>query len=265
MQLSLSKKEKENKVIAGVSTAIICALLLLLLLFVGFKSVDKPEEGEDSGVMVQMGDPNEGGPDNSPMNERQVPVSPQSSEENILTSNQQEAVAVRQPTSPVRNPSQTTQPEQERPRQLDQDAQNAMRDALNARQSRGQGGGQNPGTQGSNDGQGTSTTGGSGGTGTSGSGTGFELGTGLGDRGITYAPIINSRCENAKSGIIKFKVIVSANGNVSIGSQIPERGTTIVDECIRKEALEALKKVKLTPSAAGSESTEGIISVIIKS
>lgn len=266
MQLSLSKKEKENRVIAGVSTAVICALLLLLLLFVSFKTVEK-DEGSESGVMVQMGDPNEGGPDDSPQNQRMVPVSPQTpqAEENLFTSNQDEAVNVRQPnqTRPTPTTPTTTQPVPEQQRQIDQQAQEMMRAAANARQSRGQGGGENPGTQGAPDGSGSSPTGGSGGSGSSGTGNGFELGTGLGGRTISYAPVLKSRCENAKTGTVTFDVIVHANGEVTLESTTPSRGTTVTDECLKKEAIEALKKVRLNPLEPGSPSVKGIIKVKI--
>ena len=261
-----SKSEKEDKVKASISTGLITMLLLLFLIFVAFKAAEV-EESSDSGVMVQLGEPNQGGPDNTPATERVVAVKPQSSEptENTMTTNQDDAVNIdNTKPKPKPNNTQQTDPTPEPPK-IETALEKAMREAREGRESRGQGDGTEKGTQGQPDGTGTSPTGGNTGTGTSGAGEGFQLGKGFGSRGIGYAPSIRSSCIDAKGGKIIFKVEVAPSGTVIqvFNPNTGERGSNVTSSCLMREALDLVKQVKLTP-IPGGVSTIGEIVINIR-
>jgi len=267
MDITLSKEEKKNQIKAGISTGVITLLLLLLLMLLGFKAVEI-QDTSDSGVMVQLGEPNKGGPDNSPATERVVPVSPQSSEptENTMTTDQDDAVNIdtKPKTKPNKQTTTQTDPTPEPPK-IESALEKAMREAREGKESRGQGDGTDKGTQGQLDGTGTSTTGGNTGTGSSGTGEGFQLGKGFGTRGIGYAPSIRSSCIDAKGGKIIFKVEVAPSGTVIqvYNPNTGERGSNVSSPCLMREALDLVKQVRLTP-IPGGENTIGEIVINIR-
>jgi outer membrane biosynthesis protein TonB len=250
MDMVLSNEEKKNQKIAGVLTALITALVLLLLIILTFSSKALLDIGDD-GVMVQMGDPNMGGPDNTPQTEQLVPVKPQvvESSDNTMTTNQDDGVVIDESDKkkPNRQTQQQTQQEtQTEPEQKVETAlEKAMREAREAQQnSKGQGDGTQTGTQGEPDGKGTSPTGG--GTGTVGTGSGnFELGSGFGDRRLSYAPNMVSKCTGAKGGVVVLRIEVLPNGTI-ISAKGGERGTTVFDDCLMKEAEQMALRVRLS-------------------
>ncbi|MCK9480860.1 MAG: hypothetical protein M0R38_03740 [Bacteroidia bacterium] len=274
MQVFSSKNEKEDKVKAGFFTGIMTLLLILLLIFAGFRNAlnEDSEEG-GGGVEVQMGDPNHGGPDNSPASERVVPVQPQQIEpDDNFTTNQNDGVTLNNKKDKPRQ-TQTTPQTQEQPKQPEPQISNDLDNLFkSSKDSKGQGNGQNTGTQGNPDGKGNSPTGGSGGGGDgvgsgsgSGTGDGFKLGQGFGNRRISFAPTIRSACTNAKGGRVVFKVEVAPNGTVVnvLNPTTGERGTNVSDPCLMAEAVALVKKVKLS-SSNENMNTIGEITITIK-
>lgn len=283
MRIFSSKNEKEDKVKAGFFTGIVSLLIIILLIFAGFRNVlDEEAGGGGGGVEVQMGDPNQGGPDNSPASERTVPVSSKyvEPEENFAT-HQNDGVALNNKQDKTsQTQTQTTPQNQEVPvpeKTISNDLDNLFK---TTKDSKGQGNGKNQGTQGDPNGKGNSPVGGNGGDGTgtgsgsgdgpgngpgTGPGDGFKLGHGFGTRKISYAPTIRSACTNAKGGRVVFKVEVAPNGTVTavMNPSTGERGTNVSDPCLMAEAVALVKKVKLS-SSNDNMNTIGEITITIK-
>jgi hypothetical protein len=248
MPIIVSIEEKKNQRIAALLTAVITAMVLLLLIFLTFKSQMLLDMGDD-GVMVQMGDPNMGGPDNTPQTEQLVPVKPQVQEsaDNTVTTNQDDGVVIDESDKKKNKQTEKTPDKQPEPQKVESDIERLKREALEnleRNKSQGQGDGKNTGTQGEPDGKGTSPTGG--GTGTVGTGSGnFELGSGFGNRGLGFVPDLVSKCTGAKGGAVVLNIVALPNGTI-ISADIDLRGTTVFDECLKKEAVEMALKVRLT-------------------
>ncbi|MCO6495692.1 MAG: hypothetical protein J5I91_08450 [Bacteroidetes bacterium] len=270
MRIFSSKNEKEDKVKAGFFTGMVSLLIILLLIFAGFRNAIVDEESGGGGVEIQMGDPNQGGPDKSPASERMVPISTKPSEpEADFTTNQNDGVALNNKKDKSHQ-TQTSEETQDVPEpKISNDLENLFK---TTKDSKGQGKGNTAGTQGDANGKGNSPEGGTGGDGLgpnngsgSGPGDGFKLGQGFGNRKISYAPTVRSACTNAKGGRVVFKVEVAPNGSVInvLNSSTGERGTNVSDPCLMREAVALVKKVRLSASK-DNMNTIGEITITIK-
>lgn len=264
MELSYTPEEKKNQRIAAALTAVISFLFLLLLIFLGFSISTWVEEGAEDGVMVQMGDPDAGGPDVNPsQTERIVPVEPDKSESSdpTVTTNQEEAVNIEQPDKPKNNTNQPVKeptPDPVKEPTIDSELQRLLEETRQKQNNQSSGDGTKPGPKGEKDADGTDPDGG--GSGTVGVGQGdFELGSGFGSRGLGSVPQLKSSCLGAKGGRVVLKIRVAPDGTI-VSASAGQRGTSVSDPCLTKEAEKMALKVKLTP-VAGSQYMEGMLTI----
>ena len=75
-------------------------------------------------------------------------------------------------------------------------------------------------------------------------GTG-TVGGGLGDRGVASKPTIKDNSQDR--GIVVIEICVDGSGNVT-SAKYTQKGSTSVSDKLRKNAIEAAKKFKFTPS-----------------
>jgi hypothetical protein len=263
---SISPQEKKNKVKAAIATTIITLLVFLMLLFITMK-LDELLLGEDGGVEVQMGNPNEGGDDQTPQNQRVVPVQPQRQEsiQEELATNQTDGVNINQtekpkpkpnPTNPTPTENKPTEPE----KKINDDLQRMMDNAKNSKGS----GGNSSGNKGEEDGKGNNPDGGDGANGKTGSGQSmgnFKI-DGFSNRGFSQIPSDKSKCVNAKGGIVVLDIEVDAAGRV-IDAKAGARGTTTFEQCLYDEAVELAKKVRLD-ARPGSPNARGRLTITFR-
>lgn len=259
--------EKKNKRKAAVSTALICALVVFLLLIFSFKIVDPNES--NPGVEVALGEPYYGGPDKTPpATSTYTPPSESESTESMITSDQEDAVPMKEEKKETKKkevtPKQETkEPEPEKPKEPEMDK--ALRDAMErAKQSKesgqGSGDGTTTGTQGSKDGtDGKSGGDGTGGDGSGGTGSGFDV-SGLGSRKIVARPPMTTKCSNAK-GTLKIEITVASDGTVT--NATVARGSTYSDVCLAEDAIDKAKKFRFESSGTAGVS-KGYITFYFK-
>ena len=265
--MTAGKVEKQNKKKAAVSTFLICALVVFLLLFFGFKTID-PEES-NPGVEVALGEPYYGGPDDKPASApTYTPPSESEEAESMITSDQEDAVPMKEEKKETKKkeetPKQETkEPEPEKPKdpEMDKALKEAMERAKQSKESgKGTGDGTTTGTQGSKDGtEGKAGGDGTGGDGSGGSGSGFDV-SGLGSRKILARPPMTTKCSNAK-GTLKIEITVAPDGRVT--NAVVARGSTYSDVCLADDAIEKAKKFRFE-STGGSGESRGYITFYFK-
>ncbi|MES2618267.1 MAG: hypothetical protein V4613_10330 [Bacteroidota bacterium] len=252
--------EVKNKKISGLSTAVICTLMVLGLLLMHFK-VDAPEIDESGGVAVSLGDPEAGGPDEVPVEAYQPPTEPTfEPREAVEETTDPDAVAVPKSPEEVKKKPEVTKPvepeEDDLIKKMRQKAQTSGTPANG-------GSGTKPGVGGSPDGVLGGKPDGTGGTSNSGPG-GPGVGDGVATKSVSHTfgtrkMILATNTQNCgEGGTVKVDVIVKSDGSISVVGINPS--TKSSSTCLHELAKKFVSKSKFAPSADGS-SDEGTITI----
>jgi outer membrane biosynthesis protein TonB len=243
------KKDSDRKGLVG--TILVHSLLILLLIISSF-SPDNELELEEGGVEVSLGEPDYGGPDNSPAetaeNTPQPESSPETYEDPVL-SQDEEAPEVQASPKPNPNsrPSESKPVEESKPAERKPDQRSMF---PGNRNSRGQGKGEKPGNEGRPDGSMDGKPDGSG-TGTTGNGN-YSL--------AGRAPVSTAKPNPSKSvkGNVVVYITVDSRGKV-IKAQAGARGTTIADKYFWRISEQAALEWKFDSRKNGSDDQFGTI------
>lgn len=203
------KEEKENKTIAGISTAVILSLLFILLLFLAFGSTSIAEELEGGGgVAVSLGEPDAGGPSTeSSAPQTKKTTSQAQADDPLLSQDNDDAPVVKKTT---------TKKTEEKKQKVDDDLSDILGDLSKRKKTQGSGSGTKTGNEGEKNGKDDGN--GNGGKGTGGDGNGTSTGKGsgvsysLGGRKMTQAP--PSSNDFYTSGKVTVKITVNRSGKV---------------------------------------------------
>lgn len=209
------KEEKENKTIAGISTAVIMSLLLVLLMLIVFGSPEMEEELDGGGgVAVSLGEPDAGGPSeqaSAPQAKQTQPA--EAVEDPLLSQDDADAPVVKKTTEPQK-------PKEKKPK-VDDALSDILGGLSDRKKTQGTGTGNTPGNQGEKNGADDGNGDGGNGTGGSGDGTGAGKGSGatdydLGGRKMTQSP--PSSNDFYTSGRVTVKIVVDRTGKVTSAS-----------------------------------------------
>lgn len=243
--------ERKNRIISGIGTTIICIGILLIFWFYNFHyelPVPPPEAGE---VMVSLGEPDAGGPEEVPIEADSKPSVPTFSEPDpVEQTNDEDAVATKKTTETKKQPDKTT----DKPKEED----NLLNDLLKGKKTQkpsNSGEGDKPGSQGDPNGKvggdpngGTSGTTGKGGTGVSHTFKGRVFKQGYSTK----------KCN--EEGKVILDVILLADGRIRYDGVNPaSSGST----CLEGVAIDFLKSSSFNSSDA-NVSVEGTITFIFK-
>ncbi|MBR9859464.1 hypothetical protein GYB22_01665 [bacterium] len=227
------------------------ALLFFLLLLFGKACNIEPSDPLDGAVAIQLGSPNQGGPDNTPPTSEETSSSQAEEESSQITSDEPDAPTVQEtpstPTTRPTQPSQTSDNTNDNPNP-DPPRRPNSRDIFSGNPSGGTGDGPEPGTQGDPDGDGDNTTGVPGGQGIGKEGPGWK--GGVDGFGVVsdYTPVNREQ----EFGTVVVEVCVDRNGNV-ISTKGGQRGTTNTSSYLRKLSEDAAKKFKFKRTASSSD------------
>lgn len=257
--------DKKNKLTSGVITLLIHAGILVLMMWLGLKPPDPP--WEEQGIMISLGEPDQGGPDQTPAAEQpetepqpeeQIPVE---EEENIATQDIEDAPVVKKTEdkkpSEVKKPSTEKKPEVKEPeRKADSRAMFRGNRTNGDPNSQGTGDGDVPGNQGSPDGSENGSLDGRG-QGTSGDGFGYSLS----GRKIKRLPDVQ---DNSKAtGKVVVTVTVDKNGRV-VKAEPGARGTTTTDPGLWEKARQAALRTEFSTRADGATEQVGTMTFVFK-
>lgn len=270
--IDLNREEDKQ---ATVGTVTFFALLLLFLIIMGLTRCTDTlaEESDGGGVAVSIGNPDDGGLDNSSAEQSEeytAPVEPAVEEyvpESQVTSDVAEAPPVKKteptPPKPKKPATTSTKPVEEKkpdpkkpdPRSQFPGSKKGGTDASGA----GKGGDGKGGYKGRPDGTPDGSPDGNGGTGDRGNGPSDGDGTGSGIKGsisgFKVAKVKQPASGSQEQGVIRLRVCVDANGNV-IPSEIkyaPDRDpNTSTDVGLRQRAIDAMKQFKFTNTSGSS-------------
>ena len=255
---------------ATVGTVTFFALLLLFLIIMGLMHgcTDlMAEEDAGGGVAVSIGNPDDGGPDNSSaeqMEDYTPPVEEEYIPENQVTSDVAEAPPVKKtettPPKPKKPNTKPVEPKKPEPKKPDPRSQfPGSKNRGTDKTGTGTGGDGRGGYKGNPDGTPDGSPDGNGGTGDRGNGPSDGDGIGSGIKGnISGFKVAKIKQPNGgvqEQGVIRLKVCVDASGNV-IPSSIkysPDRDpNTSTDLRLRQRALDAMKQFKFTNTSGSS-------------
>src|ERR1044072_3831143 len=155
----IERSDHKHKVFGIVGTTVVHAGLFVLLFFIVLYPPDPPWESQGKGIMMSLGDENMGGPKINPVPEPQpkeqyVPITEQADEQPV-TSDDDESVAIKKTEKPVekknKNPvkEEIKKPHLDLPRKPDD---RALFTKKTGRNEAGRGDGDEPGNQGMPDG-----------------------------------------------------------------------------------------------------------------
>jgi len=260
--VDLSREEDKK---AAIGTTAFFALLLLFLIVISINGcMDAQAEIEPSGgVAVSFGEPDQGGPDNSAAEQMEEEYTPPVEEEfvpeNQLTSDVEEAPAIKE-TKPTTKPPTKTKPvdkptEQEKPKETTKPVERKPNERSLFGKDKTGGGKGNPSDKGGYTGSKDGDKGkpeGTGGKGTMGDGTGSgpAIGPGIdgGIGGFKVRDYVKPEGGVQKNGIVSLKVCVDKNGNVTSVSKNPKfRNINMTnDPELVARATAALRKFKFT-------------------
>ena len=255
--VNISREEDKKAVIGTVTFFSLLLLLFILLSLFVWKNADAELE-PSGGTVVSIGNPDQGGPDNSAA--EQEDYEPQVEEEyipeNQLTSDVDEAPAVMEtkpsekPTKPVDKPK-----EQEKPKETKPAKRKPNKKSLFGKSESGSGKGVNSdkgGYKGRPDGKPEGSPEGTGGIGSMGDGTGSgpAIGPGIqgGIGGFKVRDYVKPEGGVQKNGIVSLRVCVNANGSVTSvdkNSKFRDINMTNDPELVAR-ATTALRKFKFT-------------------
>ena len=103
--------ERRHRIISGIATSIICILLLLIFWFYNFHYELAPVINDKGAVAVSLGDPNNGGPEEVPIQAESAPSVPKLNMPESYEQTQDEA-AVAQKNNPEKNNNTPQNPNQ---------------------------------------------------------------------------------------------------------------------------------------------------------
>ncbi len=243
------------------------AIILLALYF--FVLVPPNPPWEEQGMMMSLGEPNMGGPSETPIenpqpNETYTPITEQTEQPELSqnTDPDVDVVAKDVPKKPEKRP--TLETPVERPKEQIELPKKPTAKSLfkrNTTASENQGGrgdGPIPGNEGEPDGDPNGVPGGRG-TGTSGDGTGGKgFSYSLYGRRISRKPNISSTSNDV--GIVVVNITVDRNGNVTKAEPGARGSTTLVADKLEK-AKQAALSTKFSPKTDGPEEQYGTMTV----
>lgn len=215
LTLEEKKDEKENKTIAGISTAVIMILLFVLMLFLVFGATNIEDDLEGGGgVAVSLGEPDAGGPsaEASAPQSKKTTTTQEQVDDPVLSQDDADAPTVRQ----------TQKKTEKKPeKKVDSDLSDILGGLPNRKKTKGTSDGSKTGNKGQKDGSESGDGDGGKGTGGKGDGTSNGVGTGfsynLAGREIKdYPPKSNDFYTN---GTVTIKITVNSLGKV-INAQI---------------------------------------------
>ncbi len=263
-------REEDKKALIG--TVTFYALLFLLFILLALFSCGKDEAGLEpsGGVAVSIGNPDNGGPDNSAAEQEEAytpPLEEEYTPENQLTSDVDEAPEVKK-TEPTVKPkpkinTPTEKPtEQQKPTETPKEVQKPNPKDLFGKDKTGAGKNGTADDRGGYKGRPDGSDGpasGTGGIGTAGDGTGDgpAIGPGItgGIGGFSIAAVSQPKGGVQEKGVVRLKVCVDAQGNV-IPSSIkyaPDRNPeTTTNLTLRQNAIDALKKFRFSNNSGSS-------------
>ena len=276
-KMNLNRSEDRAGFVGTIAFHILLVILFIILMMTKACTPEKIDPFDAGGVMVSLGEPDFGGPDQQAAEQEKSPSStpetytPQSQ----VTSDIEEAPEVQEtkpqqnkpkPNNPTPKPSPTeptptpteTKEEPRKPNDRDLFGKNTS--------GGGSGTGTKPGQQGDPTGSPDGRPDGSGGRGTSGDGP--DLGGGItgGIGGFSVTKVEQPRGGVQEEGLVRLKVCVDANGNV-IGSTIkwdPNNDpNTTSNLALRQRAIEALKKFQFK-NVSGSNGGCGHINFMFR-
>lgn len=252
------KDDRKNRIIASIGTFVTYAVILLLLLYFGFKAPDPPLDTVE-GVAVVLGTTETGmNPTFEPVTPPQPqpksePTKPQEQEE-IVTEEESDVTipAVKKKEEPKpkekpveKEPEKKAEPEKEPERKVNEDL------LFKPGKKTSKGTGTEEGDQGKKDGKADAKSW----QGGRNDGDGFEI-EGLGGRGLRVRP--NLKDDTQREGKIVVEIVVDREGNV-ISARGGIRGTTINDFNMISKAEEAAKRTKFDPDPDAQEKQYGKI------
>lgn len=272
-QVVLKKQEQQRKWIGYGTTAVVHALLVLLLWWAMLHPPDPPMEYGGMELSMALGQPDMGGPSEVPVAEP-TPVEPipepvteeqqtvtQDVEEVPVTAKKIETPKKTEVKKPVEKPIQPV----EKPRVADQRAM--FKKSTTAAAQGGSGDGDIPGNEGRPDGvEGGSPDGNGIGNGLGGTGGGTGMGDGLGSfdlkgRKLARRPDItdNSR----ETGTVVVGITVDRNGNV-IKAEPGIRGTTNLTKVLLEKAKQGALDARFSPRSDGPDEQYGTMTFVFK-
>jgi len=227
------KAERTHKVTSMVITVVFHALLIGLLVTLFLRPPNPPLGQEETMMEISLGEPDQGGPDNTPAAEQPevVASTPETTdEENILTSDAEEAPVVKtnpEKKNPAEKTQTTTNNAEPQPKVNDKALFKGSRTNGDPN-SQGMGDGDVPGNQGDPNGS------------ENGDPDGVVGGSGhLKGRNLKYKPQFN--CNSKTTGRVMVTIYVDRNGNVT-KAEPGGRNSTTTDpelwECARRVAMQ---------------------------
>nr|MBS0038018.1 energy transducer TonB [Saprospiraceae bacterium] len=270
--MNSEEKEKEDKK-KGMWFSIGYAILLLLILFLPILSYTYPPPGQE-GILVSFGMPEVGEGDDLPDTQQEEIVeptppaeaepdesevaetTPPAPDDNILTSDTEEEILIREQQEQQRQKEDAERIRQERLARERREAEEAEKKKAEEAQRKQEeyeetkkqfgdllGGGRGQtgqsGNQGDLDGDPDATR-------LEGISTGSGMvGGGLGNRGVLFEPSI--RDNSQKTGKVVVRVCVDSNGEV-VSAEYTQRGSTTTDGYLRSKAIESAQRFKFSQS-----------------
>jgi hypothetical protein len=242
-----------------IGTIVFHLLLLFLAIMLGYCTDLSAVELDAGGVTVALGTPDAGAEDNSTQDQQEEytpPVEEEYTPENQLTSDVEEAPAVKETPpnkpKPKTTPKETTEKTPDKPKE---ERKPSTRDLFSKKdKGDGSGGGTTGGDRGAEDGKEGGSPDGAG----DGNGSGIDLGNGIsgGIGGFKVAKVVAPRGGVQEQGVVRLRVCVDERGNVNPGSikHRPDRGDplTSMNSALIARATEALKQFKFTNTSGSS-------------
>jgi hypothetical protein len=270
--INLSRSE-DKKALAGTITVYLLLFLLLFLMSMFNACSDvEAEEISSGGVAVSMGNPDDGGPDNSSAEEETIPESEEEyTPENQLTSDVAEAPPIIK-NEPKITPKtkETIKPIEDKPKETKPTPKppkiNIGKNKGKDTDGSGKGGNNTGGYKGKPDGTGTSPDGEGKGTSGMGSGDGPSLGPGIsGGIGGFSAKIALPQGGVQENGKVRLYVCVDSKGNVKSAKHKPLIGdySTTSNSDLINRAIYSIKKSTFR-NISGSDGGCGYITYTFK-
>ncbi len=267
-------EREEEKIALGGTAGSVLLLILFLILMIKFCPVEKIDELDAGGVMVSLGEPDQGGEDESTAQQEEEytpPVEEEYESEHQVTSDEPEAPAV-QETKPTPKPTTKPKPPETKPttkpKPTPKPRQADPRSKFFGSKTKGSGsgGGTTGGDKGDPDGSPDGKPDGQGSG--NGSGPGQDLGPGIdgGINGFRVASLVKPRGGVQENGTIRLQVCVDKAGNVipsRIKFVLPKNPKYVSNIALKKRAIEALKQFKFQ-NTSGSNGGCGYIDFSFK-
>ena len=269
--INLSRSE-DKKALAGTITVYLLLFLLLFLMSMFNACSDlEAEEISSGGVAVSIGNPDDGGPDNSAAKEETIPESKKEyTPENQLTSDVAEAPPIVNNKAKTK-PKETAKPTENKPKETKPTPKppkiNIGKNKGKDTKGSGKGSNNTGGYKGKPDGTGASTDGEGKGTSGMGSGDGPSLGPGVsGGIGGFSAKIALPQGGVQENGTVRLRVCVNESGQVTDIKHAPKRsqaGTTSNRDLISR-AIYSVKKSSFKNISGSSGTNCGYITYTFK-